>query len=230
MKVVILAAGEGQRMRPLTLKTPKPLIRVGGKTVLDHIFETLPPEIDEAIIAVKYLGEQIKEYCGKVFHGRPVTYVDGSEKGTAYSFLAAKPHLRDESFLFVYGDELPRSEDIKNCLSYPLSILCWEVDDPWNHGIAVLRPDGTIAEIEEKPAHPKSRLLSDGVMVLNSKIFSYAPEKGAKGEFNFTDMLNHFVKEEKVKAVISKAPAGGFSTPADIERIENILIKRNNLN
>jgi len=49
-------------MRPLTLDIPKPLLKIAGKTLLDHIFDALPPEIDEAIIVVKYLAEQIKNY------------------------------------------------------------------------------------------------------------------------------------------------------------------------
>lgn len=225
MKAVILAAGEGVRMRPLTIDIPKPLLRVAGKTLLDHIFEALPKEIDEAVIVVKYLGDQIKKYCGEVFHGRRVIYAEGSDLGTAYSFLAARPHLLDEDrFLFIYGDELPTSEDIVACLSYPASILCWEVDDPWNHGVATLRPDGTIAEIEEKPTHPASRLISGGVMVLNKKIFKCTPSKEDKKEFFFTQMLNQFVKEEKVQAVKLRRGIGGISTPADLERVERILL------
>ena len=113
MQVVILAAGEGVRMRPLTLTTPKPLLKVSGKVLLDYIFETLPPEVTEAVIVVKYLGEQIKAYCGESFHGRTIHYADGSDLGTAYSFLAAKPYVTEDRFLFLYGDEFPdaRSEE-----------------------------------------------------------------------------------------------------------------------
>ena len=129
--------------------------------------------------------------------------------------------------MFIYGDEFPLIEDVKKCFSYPASILCWEVSDPWNHGVANLRADGTIERIEEKPQHPQSNLLSNGVMVLNKKIFDYTPEKAGKTEYFFTDMVNKFVHDDKVMAVISKQGIGGISTPADIERVEKILKDKN---
>lgn len=223
MQAVILAAGAGVRMRPLTQDTPKPLLKINGKTLLDWIFEALPKEVDEVIIAVRYLGEKIKKHCGENFYGRKVIYTIGSEKGTAYSFLSVKPYLHEEKFLFIYGDEFPVKEDVDNCLKYPASILCWEVNDPWNHGIVNLNADGTIIEIEEKPKEPKSKLISNGIMVLNKKIFDYEPEKNNKTEFFFTDMVNKFVHNTPVTAVISKQGIGGISTPEDIKRIENFL-------
>lgn len=225
MKAIILAAGEGMRMRPLTLDTPKPLLQVGGITLLDHIFKALPAEITEAVIVTKYLGEQIREYCGAMFHGRHIQYADGSDQGTAYSFLAAKPFVTDDRFLFLYGDEFPDSDDIKRALTFPASIVCWEVSDPWNHGVATLREDGTIAEIIEKPEHPTSNFIADGIMVLSRKIFSYQPEKKPNGEYYFTSMVNQFVRDERVMAVKSEQKIGGISTLADVERVEKLLAK-----
>lgn len=226
MKVIILAAGEGTRMRPLTTKIPKPLLKVAGQPILDHIFESLPKEIDEAVVVVKYLGEQIKKYCGDNFHRRRIAYAEGSTLGTAYSFLAAKPYLTEDRFLFIYGDEMPAKKDIAACLKYPASILCFDVADPWNHGVANLRPDGTIAKIEEKPDAPSSRLIADGVMVLNKKIFDCGPKKKEKQEFFFTEMVNQFVKKEKVWAVKSSNKIYGLSTPTDLKRVESILRKK----
>lgn len=210
-------------MRPLTLTTPKPMLKVAGKTLLDYIFEAMPPEITEAVIVTKYLGEQIRAYCGQVFHGRRIQYANGSDLGTAYSFLAAKPFITGDRFLFLYGDEFPDADDIKACLAHPASVVCWEMPDPWNHGVAILRPDGTIAEILEKPEHPATNLISDGVMVLNKKIFEYQPEKKPNGEYYFTSMVNQFVHDERVMAVKSEQKIGGISTPADIERVEKLL-------
>lgn len=223
MQAVILASGEGQRMRPLTAATPKPLLKVGGKTFLEHIFASFPDEVTEAIIVTRYLGEQIHAYCGTQFMGRKIIYADGSPKGTAYSFLAGAEKLSDDRFLVVYGDEIPSSDDMTACLSHPLSILCWDVENPQGHGVAVLRPDGTIASIIEKPTDKNLRLLANGVMVLNRTILSCLPRKGPDGEFFLSDMLNDFVKQERVVAVKARRAIGGISTPADIARAEKLL-------
>lgn len=223
MQVVILAAGEGTRMRPLTYKTPKPLLLVAGKPLLDHVFSALPEEIDEAIIVVRYLGDQIKKHCRAEFYGRRIQYVNGLLPGSALDFLATRPFIRGDRFLYINGDELPNKQDVAACLSYPLSDLCWEMSDPWNHGVAMLKDDGTIKEIVEKPEHPTSNLISNGVMVLSPQIFDYQPEKNAKGEYYFTSLLSQFVQDYSVVAVRSDSAFGGISTPADLERAENFL-------
>jgi len=223
MQVVILAAGEGVRMRPLTLTNPKPLLQVGGQTLLDHIFDALPAEIDHAIIVTKYLGEKIRVYCGENFHGRAVAYADGSDQGTAYSFLAAKPLVTDDRFLFLYGDELTDPNDIRAALTQESSIVCFPMDDPWNHGVATVREDGIITSLEEKPEHPTSHLVADGIMVLHKSVFDYHPEKNPKGEYFFTSMVAQYVKDHETVAVISKQGVGGISTPADIDRVDQYL-------
>lgn len=225
MQAVILAAGAGNRMQPLTFTTPKPLLKIAGKPILDYIFEALPQEIDEVILVVNYLGEQIKEYFGNEKDGRKIIYAEGSELGTAYSFLSARKYLQTGKFLFIYGDELPAKKDIANCLLCSASILCWQVDDPWNHGVVVKSEDGSIKDIIEKPSDSPSNLISDGVMVLNEKIFACEPSK-VKGEFYFTTMLREFVKQEKVTPVVSERGVGGISTPADLKRIEKLLIDK----
>ncbi|OGH64467.1 MAG: hypothetical protein A2821_03020 [Candidatus Magasanikbacteria bacterium RIFCSPHIGHO2_01_FULL_41_23] len=224
MQVIIIAAGEGIRMRPLTLTLPKPLVSVGNKTLLDHIFLALPDEVTEAVIVVRYLANKIKNYCGVTFHGRSIIYAEGSSLGSAYSFLAAQPFIIEDRFLFINGDEFPDPEDIKNCLSYPVSILCFRPNDPWNHGVVTLRPDGTVEQITEKPVQPKSNLASLGVLVLSKKIFSYVPEKNDTTEFFFTSLVNQFLRDEDVVAVESKRGIGGISTVADVEKLNNLLL------
>jgi len=227
MKAIILAAGKGRRMLPLTKTIPKPLIPVLGKPVLDRLFEAMPEEVTEVVIVVLHLAEKIREHCGGDFYGRKISYVNGSTAGNAKSFLAAKDFVKNESrFLLLQGDELPYSKDIKHCLDFPSSSLCFEMSDPWNHGIALLRPDGTIESVVEKPKEPTSNLINDGVMVLTPKIFDCPPEIGAKGEFYFSGMFNQYVKKEKVTAVRAQHGWIGFSSPADIPRVEEILRQR----
>ncbi|MBI2989749.1 MAG: nucleotidyltransferase family protein [Candidatus Magasanikbacteria bacterium] len=226
MKAVILAAGEGKRMRPLTLKTPKPLLSVAGKTFLDHIFLSFPEEITEAVIVVHYLGEQIREYCGSVFHGCSISYVEGSALGTAYSFLAAKPFIGDDRFVLLYGDELPRRADFDACLKYPLSILCCEVNDPWNHGVVITGEDGTILSVIEKPQHLFHGLIVGGLMVLDKDIFDYEPQSGANDEYYLSSMVDQLAKKRRMVAVVAKDVIGGISSKEDLIRAEHLLKER----
>jgi len=227
MKAIILAAGKGERMLPLTKIIPKPLIPVSGKPVLDRLFEAMPKEITDVIIVVLHLAEKIREHCGDNFHGRKISYVKGSTAGNAKSFLAAKDLVKNESrFLLLQGDELPYSKDIERCLTFPSSSLCFEMPDPWNHGIAALRPDGTIESVVEKPEASIGNLVNDGVMVLTQKIFDCKPLQGPKGESSFSSMFDQYVKKERVMAIKAQYGCGGFSSPADIPRVEEILRQR----
>lgn len=225
MKAVILAAGEGKRMSPLTLNTPKPLLKVNAKPIIEYVLESFPPQIDEVIIVVKYLGDQIKDYVGTTNGDRRVRYVLGSDKGTAYSFLAAKKFLANQRFLFINGDEIPDSRDVRNCLKKDLSILVFKPQDPEANGIAYLRADGTIEKIIEKPKKSTSDIAVDGVMVLNSDIFSYKPAS-KNGEYYFTSMVGSFVQDHKVSPVAAKDFIGDLTTPNDLVRVGNILRQR----
>ena len=225
MKAIILAAGEGVRMRPLTLDTPKPLLKLAGQTVLDHIFDAFPSEIDEVVIVVLYLGEKIKEYCGDNFHGRKIQYAQGSEKGNAFSFLAAKPFVKEgERIMILYGDEIPSRENIEKCLAYKYSWLCKETSRPQSAGIAKLRKDLTIEEIIEKSPNPPSNLAAIGLMVMGGRVFNYEPEKNPNGEYYLTSILNKFLKEEKVYSVKTKG-SRSLTKPEDIPIVEEFLRK-----
>lgn len=211
-------------MRPLTFTIPKPLLKIGGKPIIDRIISVLPEEITELVVVVRYLGDQIKNYLGGEFAGRRIHFAEGSEKGTAYSFLAARDFFRNgERFLFIYGDELVIAEDVISCLEKDLGIVVFESDKPQLHGMVDLNKDGSVGALIEKPQKSKSILAVDGVMVLNSDIFNYVPAANETGEYYFTSLLNQFVNNKTVWPVKSVGFIGDITTPEDIGRIEKIL-------
>src|SRR3989338_11252442 len=107
MKCVILAAGEGIRMRPLTLEKPKPLLAINGKPLIEHVIENLPKEIDELVVVIGYKGEQIKDFLGKKFHGLKVKYVWQKEKlGTGHALRLCREHLGSDNFLMLFADDI----------------------------------------------------------------------------------------------------------------------------
>jgi len=228
MKAIILAAGQGQRMRPLTLTTPKCLLKYGGQTNLDHIFVAFPSEIDEVIIVVKYLGEQIKDYCKDNFHGRKISYVQGTGKGTAVDFMATSSFFKqNERLTIIYGDEVLTSEEIAMCLEHEFSWLCYKVSDPTQVGVATLDHENNIIEIIEKPARSKSNFAVNGFMVVNSDLFNCQPEAHNNGEYYLTSMMNKFIKNYKVIAIMGSVDHTQLTFPVDLEQLEKMYAQKN---
>src|SRR3984885_8037211 len=107
MKVIILAAGKGNRLLPLTEHIPKPLISIADKPIIDRIFQSLPDEINQVIIVVEHLKDKIRVHVGEDFYEKKVSYVEQiSMRGTFGALLSAKSLLYpDERFLVLNGDD-----------------------------------------------------------------------------------------------------------------------------
>lgn len=222
MQCVILAAGKGTRLRPLTDSTPKPLIKVAGRPLLDHIVEALPSSVDELIIVVGYLGEQIEEYCGNEFHGKKVTYITQTEQnGTAMALWLCKALLKGR-FLFMFADDIHGKNDIARAVSFSRSMLTMTSEMPERFGVVVRNPDGTLFEIIEKPTHPPSNLVSTGVMVLDTNIFNFTPETAVNGEYYLTEVIERYAREYPI-AVVEEEKWIPIGYPEDIEKAERLL-------
>jgi NDP-sugar pyrophosphorylase family protein len=222
MQCVILAAGKGTRLRPLTEHTPKPLVKVAGKTLLDRIVESLPSAIDELIIVTGYLEDQIKEHCGDEFHGRKVNYITQTEqKGTGHALWLCKDLIKGR-FLFMFADDLHGKDDLARLTSFERGLLVLQTETPERFGIVTQHTDGTLADIIEKPTHAPSNLASTGVFVFDEHIFEYEPKVETNGEFYHTDMTREYAKEYPMTVVEQHlwVPVG---YPEDIVKAERIL-------
>jgi len=108
MKALVLAAGEGKRLRPLTDDRPKPMILLNGRPLLEYILAELPDAITEMIIIIGYHGEKIREHFGDSWGGRKITYIEQTERlGTARAVLLAKDLLTEKFFLLTLPTDWP---------------------------------------------------------------------------------------------------------------------------
>lgn len=224
MQCVILAAGKGTRLRPLTEHTPKPLVKVAGKTLIDHIVEALPSAVDELIIVTGYLGEQIREHCRDKFHGRTVTYLEQAEQnGTAKALWLCKDLIKGR-FLFMFADDIHGSNDLARAVSFSRSMLVAQVTNPEKFGIVVRHPDGTISQMIEKPQYAPSNCASTGAMVLDQHIFEYEPQedKVIKGEFYLTEVIERYSKDFPI-AVVEQDTWIPIASVEDVEGANELL-------
>lgn len=223
MQAVIPAAGEGVRMRPLTLMTPKPLLKVCDKPIIQHAIEALPESVDEVIIVVGYLGQQIIDFLGDPYAGKKITYVWQREKtGTARALQLCKPHLRPGKFLFLNADDIINRESLERALTHDLCILTAKRDDWQKWGILVCNPDGTVRDFVEKPKTFLSNLANTNAMVLDERIFEFEPDPHDTGEFYLTTM----VQKLATKYPVATEPASLWipvGTPEDLQKAERML-------
>lgn len=222
MQCVILAAGKGSRLRPLTDEKPKPLVEVCGKTLLDHIVSALPSAVTELIIVTGYKGEMIREYCGEEFHGRPVKYVEQTEiNGPAKALWLCKDLIKGR-FLFMFADDIHGKDDLARGVSYTRAILATTSDKPERFGVIVRNPDGTIAKMIEKPEFPPSNLVATGPMVLDKKIFDFPPEAPINDEYFMPEIIMRYKAEYPI-AVVEEELWLAIGYPEDIENAEKYL-------
>ncbi len=225
MQCVILAAGKGTRLRPLTDNCPKPLVKVGGKTLLDHVVEALPSAVDELIIVVGYLGHQIQDYCGSEFHGRAVRYVEQEvQNGPAKALWLCKDFIKGR-FILMFADDIHGQEDLARATSYVRSILAITSPNPERFGVIVRNPDGTLAQMIEKPQHPPSNLVATGPLVLDQHVFDFEPSSPLNNEYFLPEILERYAREYPM-AVVEQHLWTPIGYPEDIARAEKIMAAR----
>lgn len=225
MQAIIFTAGDGSRMRPLTLTKPKALLEIAHKPILSYLGEALPDEVTELIVIVGYLREQIEAFCGKEFMGRPVTYVVQEQKtGTARALQLCQPHLKQGSFLVLAAaDDLIGAQALKDAVRYERAIITSYNDHPEKFGVITTNEDGTVKEFVEKPQHFVSNLVNTNSMVLDQHVFEYEPDAHTNGEFYLTTMVSKLAKDYPVYTV----PADFWfpiATPEDLKKAEDMLV------
>ena len=223
MQCVILCAGKGTRMRPLTENCPKPLIHVCGKPILEHIVEALPSEINELVLIVGYLKEQIQQVCGREYLGKKVTYCkqENFAGGTGDALLAARDVLKGK-FMFLNGDDVQGKDTLKKAITLDHVILGFHSDTPERYGVLIPNDDGTLKGIIEKPKNPTSSLINTGGYILNDSIFTYHVPLSVSGELYMTDMVTEYAKDNPVQILVQDVWIS-IGYPEDIEKAETLI-------
>ena len=201
MQAVILAAGYGTRMRPLTYHVPKPMVRVCGKNLVEHNLEKLPDEIDELIFVVGYLAEQVKNHFGDCYLGRPVKYVRQKKmKGTAHAISLVQSLVRGR-FLIMMGDDIYSREDIEEVLKHERSILVKKVHSKFSGGKVIFDENGNFTSIEEG-THENGGVINTNMFVLTPEYFNYpmVPIKDGE-EFGLPQTVVKMAKDFPIKVV-----------------------------
>lgn len=198
MKAMILAGGEGRRLRPLTCDLPKPMVPVANRPCMEHIINLLKRHgITQIGVTLAYLPQMITEYFGDgTAFGVSLKYFTEEKPlgtagciGNAREFLLENDGDNDDTFLVISGDALT-DIDLTKAIQFHrekkslATLLLKQVDVPLEYGVVVTEADGRISRFVEKPSW--SQVVSDrantGIYLLSKKLLPYI-KKGEKMDF-----------------------------------------------
>jgi bifunctional UDP-N-acetylglucosamine pyrophosphorylase/glucosamine-1-phosphate N-acetyltransferase len=240
MKAVLLAAGEGVRLQPITATRPKHLIKVGGKPILEHCLDALKTSgVTEAIIVTHYMGDAIRQYFGNGEKmGLKIAYVEQAAMlGTGNAVSVVEPYI-DGDFVLVYADLLFAPDVIKNVIhSYemekPAAVMAVvPVEKPESYGVIELENEKYVTRIAEKPTagDAPSNLANAGLYVFSQEIFDKIRHTRAsiRGELELTDALSLLIKDKKtvLATKISKDDWIDIGRPWDLLEANSWALKR----
>jgi len=219
LKAVVLAAGKGERLRPLTENRPKHLLPIADKPLLEWILDGLVEVgVDEALLVTHYMEEQIKDHFGDGERlGVKLSYIRQEEmRGTADAFRVAEDFADGEEFMGVYGDLFFPPDGFKALTQAhrkgETTMCVVPVDDPSRMGVVALEGD-RVTEIVEKPApgEEPSDLANAGMYFFTSEIFRLIDETGlsSRKEYEITDSLRALIVSGSTLRAV-KLPRGSW--------------------
>ncbi|ELY47218.1 UTP--glucose-1-phosphate uridylyltransferase AglF [Natronorubrum sulfidifaciens] len=204
MQAVVLAAGKGTRLRPLTEDKPKVLVEVDGKPLIEDVFDNLLEiGVTELVVVVGYMKEKIIERYGDEYEGVPITYAHQREQlGLAHAILQAEPHIDDE-FVLMLGDNVFRGNlgDVINRQQEDRADAAFLVEEvPYEeasrYGVLDTNEYGEIVEVVEKPDEPPSNLVMTGFYTFTPAIFHacHLVQPSDRGEYELPDAIDLLIQ------------------------------------
>ncbi|MEM0343031.1 MAG: sugar phosphate nucleotidyltransferase [Thermoplasmata archaeon] len=206
MKAVILAAGEGMRLRPLTVSEPKVMIPVANRPILEYVVDALVKnDVRDIVMVVGYRKERIMSHFedGKKFGAKIDYVVQDRQLGNGHALLCARDRLSGE-FMVLPGDNIVDGRAVGDLLRSGAcpSALVVESDNPSKYGVVTL-DRGAIASVHEKPAEAISNIILTGMYCLDDRIFGLIEQAIASGEYGLSNAVQLSLAERPVTPVFS---------------------------
>ncbi len=227
---VILAAGEGKRMRPLTYTMPKPMLPIGGRPMLQYLIMNFREAgIRHIVLVTGYKKESIENYFGKGdMLNVDIDYVEQKNpQGTAHAFEQAKD-LVSGRFIATYGDQLIDAADVNLIRAHERAIGAAKVENPSRYGVLKVN-SGYLETIVEKPENPPSNLINAGIYSFKDDVFDFIKRtpKSPRGEVEITDTVQLMTDEGKRFKVVELDYWRDIGYPWQMLQINEEFMKTN---
>lgn len=207
MKAIILAAGEGTRLRPFTETMPKVMLPVANKPILAHVVDAVyKSNITEIIMVVGYKKEVIMEYFNNYHPDINITYVTQEQQlGTAHALQHAQEQVTD-TFLVLSGDNIIDHPSISTLINTPdeYAMLIKENPQPSKYGVVTVEKN-YLKEIVEKPQLEMGNFISTGIYKLPTSVFNDIESYANQGIYGLSFVIQHLLnRNETIKTLQAK--------------------------
>jgi len=223
-QAVILAAGEGQRLRPFTVNRPKTMLSLADKPILQYAVEALAENgIRDIVLVVGYRKEQVFDYMGSGERfGVNITYVTQDKQlGTAHALAQAQPVVGDE-FLVLPGDNLIAAATIARFITMkPTAVLVKRIDNPLRYGVVTV-DRGVVKIIVEKPREAGGNTVNTGIYAFDKQVFNFT-----ESVLDIPDVLNNMIAAgHTISALETDGTWLDVVYPWDILSLNNAVLRQ----
>lgn len=204
MQTIVLAAGRGTRMGPLTDGVPKPMLPVADRPLVAHTMSAaVRAGASHLVLVVGYESQRVRDHFGSEFEGVPVTYAEqSSPEGTADAVATAVEYLADEPFAVLNGDDLYDEESLAELFDSTVGVGGYRVSNPEEYGVLQLDEDGFVETVREKPSDPPTDLINAGAYVFPAETRDHLDVTASpRGEREITDVLQQVCDDHQVPVV-----------------------------
>lgn len=204
MQTVVLAAGRGTRMRPLTDETPKPMLPVAGRPLVEHVVRAaIDAGATHVQLVVGYEADAVREHFTTLDLGVSVEFaLQARQRGTADAVRAAADDLDDAPFVVLNGDVLYDADSLERLYAEAPAVGSFRVDNPSSYGVLKLGEDGTVTGVVEKPADPPSNVINTGAYAFPAAALDWLDVSDSeRGEAELTDVLQRACESFSVASV-----------------------------
>ncbi|HUT27244.1 MAG TPA: bifunctional sugar-1-phosphate nucleotidylyltransferase/acetyltransferase [Methanomassiliicoccales archaeon] len=222
MKAVILAAGEGTRLRPFTVSRPKVMIPIGNRPILEYVVRALAANgITDIVLVVGYMKERIMSFFGNGSRfGVKISYaIQEKQLGTAHAALAVRQHIKEE-FIMVAGDNIIDAQVITDLLKHKggMSLLVTSSEMPSKYGVVQIEA-GRVVDIIEKPEKGVGNIINTGIYRFPPEIFDYLAQGVMTGKSGITHVLHSCISKLNLEVVRSTGRWMDAVYPWDLIRL-----------